>query len=263
MTSITLLWRHRYLLASLVRRDLAARYRGSLLGAAWSLLQPLLLLGVYGFVFGVVYAARWGSPHETRAPFALVLFAGLIVFQLVADVLSRAPLTIVSQPSLVTKVVFPLEILPAVPVGAALVQAGVNLGLLLTALAMTAGLPATALWLPVVLAPLAVLLLGLSWFLAALGVYVRDIGHLMGMVLTAALFLSPVLYPLERVPLPWRHLLLANPLTVPVEAVRAVLLAGEPPAWEALGLYFLVALAGAAGGLAWFHTTRRGFADVL
>lgn len=257
------LWRHRHLLVTLTRRDLAARYRGSLLGALWTVLQPLLLLAVYGFVFGFVYQARWGEPGESPAPFALVLFTGLAVFQLVADVLGRAPQAVLGQPTLVTKVVFPLEILPVVPVLSALAQAGVNFGLLLAALAATAGVPAQALWLPAILAPLAVLLLGLAWFLAALGVYVRDVAHFMGMALTAALFLSPVFYPLSRLPLPWQRLLLLNPLTVPVEAARAALVHGQAPDLAWLGLYLAAALGACCLGFAWFQKTRTGFADVL
>jgi lipopolysaccharide transport system permease protein len=258
------LWRHRHLLATLVRRDLAARFRGSLLGALWTVLQPLLLLTVYGVVFGMVYHARWGSPDSPEtAPFALVLFSGLAVFQLVADVLGRAPMAVLSQPSFVTKVVFPLEILPVVPVCSALIQAAINFALLLAALAATAGLPATALWLPLVLAPVAVLLLGLSWFLAALGVYVRDVAHVMNMVLTAALFLSPVFYPLSRLPRTFQQVLLFNPLTIPVEATRAALIGATAPDPAMLGAFALVSLGVCAAGFAWFQKTRKGFADVL
>lgn len=258
------LWTHRHLLTTLARREVAARYRGSLLGMLWAVFTPLLLLTVYTFVFGFVYRARWGGMEQGGGvTFALVLFAGLNVFNLVAEALSRAPHAIVNTPAYVKKVVFPLEILPCVPVLAALFQTGVGFALLLAALALYQGLPATAWLLPVVLAPLLVLLLGLSWFLAALGVYVRDVAHLMGMVLTVALFLSPVFYPLSALPEPWRSLLLANPLTLMVEETRAVLIFGRLPQWGALGAYLAAALLVGWLGFVWFQKTRKGFADVL
>jgi lipopolysaccharide transport system permease protein len=243
--------------------EVAARYRGSLLGMLWTVCTPLLLLTVYTFVFGFVYQARWSGMEGGGVTFALVLFTGLNVFNLMAEALSRAPYAIVNTPAYVKKVVFPLEILPCVPVLAALFQAGVGFALLMAALALVQGLPVTALLVPVVLTPLLLLLMGLSWFLAALGVYVRDVAHLMGMVLTVALFLSPVFYPLSALPEPWRILLLANPLTLMVEETRAVLILGRLPQWGALAVYLGVAVVTGCLGFAWFQRTRKGFADVL
>jgi len=257
------LWTYRHLIVSLSAREVAARYRGSLLGMLWALFTPLLLLTVYTFVFGFVYRARWGDMEGGGVTFALVLFAGLNVFHLMAEALSRAPHAVLGTPAYVKKVVFPLEVLPCVPVAAAVFQAGVGFALLFLALAVHQGLPVTALLLPVVLAPLVILLLGLSWFLAALGVYVRDVPHIMGMALTVALFLSPVFYPLSALSEPWRTLLLANPLTLMVEETRAVLIFGRLPQWDALAAYLVVALLVCGLGFAWFQKTRKGFADVL
>jgi len=259
------LWRHRELLTQLVRREVVGRYQGSVMGIAWSLLNPLLMLGVYTFVFSVVFQARWhGGGDESKTRFAVVLFAGMIVHSLFAEVLVRAPGLILANVNYVRKVVFPLEILPVVSMGAALFHTLVSLLVLLAALlAFNHVLPWTALALPLVLLPLVVLAMGLAWILASLGVFIRDIGQTIGILMTMLLFLSPVFFPLAALPEVFRPLIMANPLTFIIEQTRQVLIWGQWPDWRGLGLYALVAGVVACSGFAWFQKTRKGFADVI
>lgn len=258
-------WRHRTLLFQLVRREILGRYRGSFLGIAWAVLHPLVLLAVYTFIFRVVFQARWGAEHATTEDFALMLFAGLVVFQLFAECFQRAPHLVLQNPNYVTKVVFPLEILPWVSLASAVFQAAIGFGVLTaaTAILRPQALHWTALAVPVLLVPLCGVILGLSWFLAALGVYVRDLGPLVQLGTTVLMFLSPIFYPASALPERFRGLLALNPLLPSIEMVRDALLRGALPdpavmlAWCAAGL--LTAWA----GFAWFQKTRTGFADVL
>ena len=254
----------RALIWQFARREVLARYRGSLLGLAWSFLTPLLMLAVYTFVFRVVFNARWTGGPEGDFEFALQVYAGLIIFTWFAEVVNRAPRLVLDQPNLVTKVVFPLETLPWVAVLAGLFHLALNLVALLAAAAIArGGLPASALALPFALAPLVPLLLGLGWFLAALGVFVRDIGQLTTLAVSLLMFLSPVFYPTSSLPARWQPWLAANPLTPVMEQVRRVALDGLWPDWPQLALHLAIASAVAWAGARWFAATRKGFADVL
>lgn len=257
--------RHRTLIAQLTRRDVSGRYRGSLLGLAWSFIHPLLLLLVYSFVFSVVFKARWDGPaQDSHAAFSLILFTGLILHGLFAEVANRAPRLILDNAGYVKRVVFPLEILPWVTLGSALFHLSISLLILLAGqLLLTHSLPPTALLLPLILAPLLLITIGCAWFLAAIGVYLRDIGQAIGLLTTVMLFLSPTFYPLSALPEPGRTLLYLNPLTFIIEESRRVLLFGQLPDWGGLLIYVLISLCIAWGGFWWFQRTRRGFADVV
>lgn len=256
--------RQRALIWQFARRDVLARYRGSVLGLAWSFLTPLLMLAVYTFVFRVVFKARWGSDQTGEFEFALQVYSGLIVFSLFAEVVSRAPRLIMEQPNLVKKVVFPLEILPWVAVLAGLFHLALNLAVLLVAAAVArGGLPPSIVALPVVLLPFIPLLLGLGWFLAALGVFVRDVGQITSLAVSLLMFLSPVFYPISSLPERWQPWLRANPLTPVIEQVRLVALDGQWPDWPRLALHLAIAGAVAWAGARWFAATRKGFADVI
>lgn len=258
------LWNHRRLIVQLTWRDIAQRYRGSVLGLTWSLLTPLLMLAIYTFVFSTVFPSRWSSVAPSHGHFALLLFAGLCVHGFFAEVVNRAPALVLGNPGYVKRVVFPLEILPAVGVGAALFQLAVNLLVLTGAQAWIAGgLPLSALWLPVVIAPLILAVLGCAWFIASLGVYLRDIASILLPLTAALMFLSPVFYAQEAVPEPYRSWLGLNPLTFIIEQSRSVLIFGNGPDWDGWVVYALIALLVAWCGYAWFQLTRRGFADVL
>jgi lipopolysaccharide transport system permease protein len=222
------------------------------------------MLAVYTFFFTEVFPTRWNAAGATRGEFALVVFIGLLLHGLFAEAATRAPMLIVSNPNLVKKVVFPLDLLPVVNLGSALFHFAIGLAIWFVFHLFLKGLPPlTALCLPLVLLPLVVLILGLSWMLASLGVYLRDVNHVVPVLVTILLFASPVFYPLEALTGWFRMLVLASPLTVPIEESRRVLLAGAGPQFGVLGLYALVALAIAYAGFVWFQGTRKGFADVL
>jgi lipopolysaccharide transport system permease protein len=252
------------LLSSLVRREVRGRYRGSVLGLFWTAINPLLLLATYTIVFSVVFKARWGHGVESQGDFAAMLFVGMVVHGLFAETLLRAPTLIRSNVNYVKKTVFPIEILPVVTVGAAVVHAAVSLSVLtLAVLVRRHGLPLTACWLPLVIAPLLPLTLGIAWLLASLGVYLRDIGQPIGLVMTLLMFGSPVFYPVDALPAAVRPWLNLNPLTLIIVQARTVLLEGQAPDATALAAYLVVALMVAWGGYAWFQKTRKGFANVL
>jgi lipopolysaccharide transport system permease protein len=261
----THLLKHRTLLWRLTEREVIGRYRGSLLGWGWSLLNPLLMLAVYTFVFSTVFKARWPDLEQAGSiGFAINLFAGLIVFNLFSECIGKAPTLILSQPSYVTKVVFPLELLGAVAVGAASFHACTSLVVLgLFELLATGGIPATALWLPVVWLPLVLGCLAGCWVLSALGVYLRDLPQLVAVGLSILMFLSAIFYPISALPARWQPLLLLNPLVLVIEQTRAVLVSGRGPA----PLYLLVAiplsLLVCELSFRLFQRARRGFADVI
>ena len=259
------LWRNRHLIVQMTRREVVGRYKGSALGLAWSFLTPILMLAVYTFVFSVVFKARWGTDgDESKTQFALVLFVGMIVHGLFAEVLNRAPGLILSNVNYVKKVVFPLDVLPVIAMGAALFHASISLAVLLIAFALFNGyLHWTAIFIPVVLLPLVILTLGVAWIFASLGVFLRDVGQTVGIITTMMLFLAPIFYPITALPEEIRPWIMANPLTFIIEEARGVVILGRMPEWSGLGIYTLAATAVAWAGFAWFQKTRKGFADVL
>jgi lipopolysaccharide transport system permease protein len=259
------LWRNRGLILQLTRRDVLSRYRGSVMGLAWSFFNPLLMLAVYTFVFSVVFKARWAVVgEESNTSFALILFAGLIIHGLFAECLNRAPGLVLANVNYVKRVVFPLEILPWVAMGSALFHAAVSLVVLLTAqLIVNHALPWTAVFFPMVLAPLLLGTIGFAWIFASLGVYVRDVGQTIAIITMVMLFLSPVFYPVAALPENYRFLLLINPLTFMIEESRNVLIWGRMPDWFGWSIYAGASLIIAWIGFWWFQKTRRGFADVV
>ena len=259
------LWRNRQLIVQMTRREVAGRYKGSVLGLAWSFFNPVFMLTVYTFVFSVVFKARWGlGGDESKTQFAVVLFVGMIVHGLFAEVLNRAPGLILSNVNYVKKVVFPLEILPIISMGAALFHSLISLCVLLIALVIFNDyLYWTAVFIPLVLLPLVILTLGLAWILASLGVFLRDVGQIIGIITVVMMFLAPVFYPMTALPEELRPWLMANPLTFIIEQAREVLIWGHLPDWFGLGSYTLAATVVAWMGYAWFQKTRKGFADVL
>lgn len=259
------LWCNRQLIVQMIKREVMGRYKGSVMGLAWSFFNPIFMLVVYTFVFSVVFKSRWGvGGEESKTQFAVVLFVGMIVHGLFAEVLNRAPSLILSNVNYVKKVVFPLEILPVIAMGAALFHSLISVGVLLAAFTLFNGyLQWTTVFAPVVLLPLVILVLGLAWILASLGVFLRDVGQTIGIITTVIMFLSPVFYPVTALPEEYRPIIMANPLTFIIEQAREVLIWGRMPDWMGLGGYNLVSVAIAWGGYAWFQKTRKGFADVL
>ena len=256
---------HRELILQMAKREVIGRYRGSILGLVWSLFNPVLMLTVYTFVFSVVFKMRWGQGvGDSKAEFAYILFAGLIVYNLFSEVVNRAPTLLTGNANYVKKVVFPLEIFPWPVILGALFHTAVNVVVLLGFyLLINHGLPWTVVLFPLVIAPLLLLLAGFSWFLAATGVFVRDIGYVVTILTTILMFLSPIFYPISAVPEAHRSLLQLNPLAFIIAESRKVLLWGQMPDWVGLAIYSGVSLLVAWLGLIWFQKTRRGFADVL
>ena len=260
------LWRNRQLIVQMTKREVVGRYQGSAFGLAWSFLNPVFMLVVYTFVFSEIFKSRWGGMggDDSKTQFAVVLFVGMIVFSLFSEVINRAPGLIIANVNYVKKVVFPIEILPVIAMGAALFHSLISLGVLLAAFALFNGyLHWTAVFTPLVFLPLVILIMGLAWMLASLGVFLRDVGQTIGIITTVLMFLSPVFYPVTAVPERFRPFIMANPLTFIIEQAREVLIWGRLPDWTGLGIYTLVATAIAWAGYAWFQKTRKGFADVL
>jgi lipopolysaccharide transport system permease protein len=259
------LWRNRDLILQLTSREILGRYRGSVMGLAWSFFNPLLMLLVYTFVFSVVFKARWGaSGEESKADFAIVLFVGLIIHGLFADCVIRAPYLILANVNFVKKVIFPLEILGWVVLGSALFHSGISVVMLLTAqVVVKHTLPWTVVFLPLVILPLSLGIMGVCWVLSSMGVYLRDVGQTVGIFTTALMFLAPVFYPISALPEQYRSALLLNPLTFIIEESRRVVIWGELPDWRGLAIYTLISLLVAWLGFWWFQKTRRGFADVV
>lgn len=257
-------WRNRSLIKAMVVREVAGRYRGSVFGIFWSFFNPVFMLLVYTFVFSVVLKARWSGGSESKTEFALILFAGLIVFNLFAECFNRAPTLVLANVSYVKKVVFPLEILPWVTLGSALFHALISLGVWLIAYLILFGIPhLTILLLPLVILPLLLLILGVTWSMASLGVYLRDVSQFVGIFTTVLLFLSPIFYPVSALPEKYRPLLLLNPLSLPIGQIRDILFWGKVPDMTTLSIYLVVVILVAWLGFAWFQKTRKGFADVI
>lgn len=265
MTLTNILFKHGHLCRQMVVRDIQQRYKGSMLGVVWSLITPLMMLGVYTIVFSQIFSARWSANAEQpTTQVALILFSGLMVHSMLAECLGRAPTVILQQSSLVTKVVFPLEILPLVTWCSSLFNFCMSLFVLLGGLLIfNGGVAWTVLYLPVVLLPLWMLMLGFTWFLASLGVFLRDIGQIIGLVMTVLLFLSPVFYPTESLPEAWRQYVYFNPLAFAIEQVREVVLWGHLPAWRGIMWHSFVGFIIMILGFNWFQRTRKAFADVL
>lgn len=260
------LWRHRQLILQMTKREVVGRYKGSAMGLAWSFFNPVFMLTVYTFVFSEIFKSRWGGigGDNSKTQFAVVLFVGLIVLSLFSEVINRAPGLIVYNVNYVKKVIFPLEILPVIAMGATLFHSLISLGVLLAAFTVFNGyLHWTVVFIPLVLLPLVILTTGLAWMLASLGVFLRDVGQTVVICTTVLMFLSPVFYPVTAVPVRFRTVIMANPLTFIIEQAREVLIWGHVPNWGGLAIYSITATAIAWAGYAWFQKTRRGFADVL
>ena len=262
---IASLWRNRSLITALVKREVVGRYRGSIMGIAWSFFTPILMLVIYTFVFSIVFQARWGlESNESKTDFAIILFVGLIVHGLFAECINRAPVLIISNANYVKKVIFPLEILSLVAFGSALFHTVISLVVMLLAqLILNQHMPLTVLLFPFVLLPLAFATLGFAWFFASLGVYVRDIGQITGIITTVLLFVSAVFFPISALPPQYQGWLKLNPLALIIEQSRKTLIFGQLPDFGQWGIMLAVGMLIAWAGFAWFQKTRKGFADVL
>lgn len=258
-------FQHRELIWELVKRDFIGRYKGSMLGVVWSLFNPLLMLAIYTFVFSVAFNARWGGhSDESKIAFAIVLFSGIIIHTFYAECLNRAPSLIVIHANYVKKVVFPLEILPWMVLLSALLHFLVSFGALVVfCLLCGVTIHAGALLIPVALLPLVLMIMGMSWILASLGVYLRDLSQVVAMLVTISLFLAPIFYPIENLPQVYRDILTWNPITLPVVQLRNLMLWAKPFEWGAWAVSLVIGVVVCQIGYWWFQKSRRGFADVV
>lgn len=257
------LWRNRRLIASLVRREIAARYRGSVGDVLWTILHPLLLMLTYYFVFGIVLQTRFGA-DPSRSGFVLYFLAGMLPWLPFSEAVNRAPGSIVENRNFVKKLVFPIETLSINHVLTGLVTEGFALLIFLALLAVTrATIPVTLLALPALLIPQFLLTLGVCWILAALGVYLRDLGQIIGFLLTVTFFLTPICYPEASLPQGAMTLLSKSPVFALVSSYRAVLLENRLPDLEMLAALFAFSLVVFFAGHAFFWRLRRTFADVI
>ncbi|KAB7780333.1 Teichoic acid translocation permease protein TagG [Xanthomonas sacchari] len=259
------LWNNRGIIWLLGARDVQSKYKGSFAGLLWAFINPLLMLLIYTFVFAVIFKARWqGQTGDSRTEFALVMFVGVIIHGLFAEVINRAPGIVLENTNYVTKVVFPLETLPVISLGSALFHGLASTCVLLASILIySGGVHWQAVFFPLVLIPFLVMVIGIAWILAALGVFVRDLKQTTSFITTAMLFLSPVFYPQSSWPPQYQHLFALNPLTFIMEQSRKALIWGQVPDFTGLLIYLAIALVVASIGFAAFQKMRRGFADVL
>lgn len=257
------LWRHRSLVIELTKREFSGKYRGSFGGAIWSLIQPLFMLAVYTVAFGVILKARWGFSGST-VDYALMLFAGLIVFNLFSEVLTKSTMLIIGQPNFVKKVVFPLELLPVITVFTALVHAFIGIAVWLVGYQLLIGTPKlTILYFPLVLFCFLPVLLGVGWLLSSIGVIFRDISQITSMLNHVLLFLTPIFFSIEAAPPLLQKFLLLNPLTFIVEQFRLILFYGEIPMFNGLAIYFVLATLFAWLSFMLFRRLRPNFANMV
>jgi len=257
-------WENRELIWQLTKREVVGRYRGTFLGSLWSILDPIVMLIVYTIVFRMIFDRYWYSKTETIAEFAVILFSGLMVFNLFRENINGAPAMILKNVSFVKKVAFPLEILPCVSSLNALFHLGISWIILLVIYFVIHGnIHFTAVYTPLILIPLVLLTFGLTLFLASLGVFLRDIKHVIGMFVMATLFLSAIFYPIDVIPAEYRTLFYLNPVAFTVDQFRSAVVLGKTPDWQWLAFHFSTSLAFMWLGLFWFQKTRKGFSDVL
>jgi len=252
-------WGNRRLIRTMVRRDILGRYRGSFGGSFWTIINPLLLMATYFFVFGVVLHRG----EESRTDFALSFLAGMLPWLAFSEAVGRSPSVMLEHRNFVKKLVFAVETLPVNLVVSGLVSEAFAVALYcIFLLTIRHGLPATILWLPVLIVPQALFTAGICWFLAALGVFVRDLGQIISYILTVWFFITPICYPEDalKAHAPW---MAKNPIAILVRGYRSVFLYDQPPQFGPLWKLWVLAIVIAVLGHAWFYKLRKSFPDVI
>lgn len=252
------------LLRQFTKREIEKRYKGTLLGLCWSFFTPLLMLVVYTVVFGFVFRGSYGHPGETKMQFVLGLFCGMLVWDLIAGSIASAPMLIVQNANLVTKVIFPLEILPIAMIASNLVHTAIGFAPLLLLIIISQGIISiSALSLFLIFIPVLFYCLGISWIISGLGVFLRDIGAMMPAVITILMFMSAIFFPITAIPAAWRWLIMLNPAAVLISMAREALVFGQWINWEMYGIQLLLSLIVMMGGYVFFMKVKSAFADVL
>lgn len=252
------------LIWSLIKREVVGRYRGSIFGLLWSFFNPVLMLVVYTFVFSVVFKAKWIGGSDSKTEFALILFSGLMIFNLFSECINRSPNLILSNVNYVKKVIFPLEVLPIVALGSATFHFLISFFVWIIFYIIFIGIPHIEIFLfPLILLPLVMLILGFSWLLASIGVFLRDVSQIVGVFTTLLMFLTTIFYPITALPEAYQSLMQLNPLTLIIEQARDVLIWGKGINWIEWLIQVVWTTMFAWSGFIWFQKTRRGFADVI
>ena len=261
---VSFVWQYRELITSFIKRDILTRYRGSFLGILWSFLNPLFLLVMYTVVFSVILGIRFPGSTDITG-YSIYLFCGLVPWIAFSETVGRAPSLILANVNLVKKTVFPLEILSLMATSTGFIHGLVGLVILIGAVIVSPGQPLhwTVLLLPVVMIPQILFTIGISWFLSSVGVFVRDLSEVMRIILTAWMFMTPIMYPLETIPARYRGYMLINPLAVIIEGYRGLILKGEFPQWDGLVWTVFLGVLVAVAGYYWFMRTKKAFADVI
>lgn len=258
------IWNNRVLIFRLTKREIESRYRSSMLGFIWAFIIPLIMLAVYTFVFSVIFKARWNIDVDNKYQFALILFSGLICFNIYSECISRSPTLMLECVNYIKKVIFPLEIMPVVILLSALFNGAISFLVLFVFYTIINGLPPISSFLiPFALIPLLFIIIGLSWFLSSIGVYMRDITQFISIVITISMFSSPIFFPITAIPERFRYFLYLNPLTIPIEQTRAWLFSTPPINPVFFGIGFVISWIIAWFGYIWFMKTKKGFADVI
>lgn len=248
----------------LVQREILKRYRGSILGLTWSILTPLVLLAIYTAVFSSVLKMQWSPGRSGFGDFALMLFCGLVPFNFLNEALSGSVMSIAGSPNYVRRIAFPVEVLPCVQVGSAAVHAAISTVILLFGILLLMGeYHWTIIVLPLVWLPYLVFTVALCLLAAGVGVFVRDIGHLVGLVMSVLFFLSPIFYPVTAVPESVQWFFSLNPIAQIAAGVRNACVEGRLPDWSSWSLHLLAGAALLLASAGWFQSVRKRFSDVL
>lgn len=258
------LYKNGYLLKQLVKKDIQQKYQGSVLGVLWSFIVPILMLVIYTFIFSEVFQAKWDIDTTDKYQFALVLFCGLSAFNLVGEVMNRSTVLIASNTNYVKKVIFPLEMFPVVITLSSLFTCVISFIILIVAkLVLYHNVSGTLYMAFLMFVPLIILSVGLSLFISAVSVYLKDVGNAISVIVTVLMYLSPVFFPLSAVPENFRGICEVNPMTYIIENFRNVVLYGNSINWRFYGISCVVALAVYWIGKIIFMRAKEGFADVL
>lgn len=257
-------WNHRSLIVALIKREIASRYKNSVVGLAWSLISPLFILIIYTVVFDKIFSVKWIGGNGSSIEFSILIFIGIMVFGFFSESITRAPLLIIGNPNYVKKIIFPLEVLPLVTIGVASFHMLASLSVFLIFYCIAIGLPPwTVIFYPVVLLPTFLLTLSFSWVISAIGVFFRDVNHIISALILPLMFMTPIFYPLSTLPPDLRKIIELSPLAQSIENARLVLYWGKVPSMALLITSTLMCGLFAILGFIFFQKSREGFADVL